>query len=102
MYEYMYCNECLYVCMYVCMYVCIARFQVDSQIGTGKFTPPFEGLWHKCQLLNYPWLDPRPAEHLGAHTSLVGEYLFEPLAIRKTSASAVAQTPDLRVHRLFG
>ena len=32
----------------------------------------------------------------------LGEYLLEPLEIRKPRASAEARTPDLRVHRPFG
>ena len=34
-----------------------------------------------CRLLNYPWVDTGPAKYLGAHTSLIGEYLLKPLEI---------------------
>ena len=49
-----------------------------------------------------PMVDKTPAKYLGANTSLIGEYLLKPLEIRKARASAVAQTPDLRVARPFG
>ena len=32
-----------------CMHVCMAQFQLDSQVS--------RGIWHKCRLLNYPWVD---------------------------------------------
>ena len=63
---------------HVCVYVCIAQFQLDSQVRTGKASPPLKGVWHKCRLLNYLWVDTRPAKYLGAHTSLIGEYLETP------------------------
>ena len=57
------------------MYVCTARFQLDSQVRTGKPHPRSKGVWHKCRLLIYLWVDMRPAKYLGAHTSLVNTYL---------------------------
>ena len=39
---------------------------------------PFKGVWHKWRHLNCPWVDTRPANHLGANTSLIGEYLLKP------------------------
>ena len=48
------------------------------------------GVWHKCRLLNYPWVDTRPAKCLSANTSHIGECLLKPLEIRKPRACAVA------------
>ena len=38
-----------------------------------------EGVWHKCRLFKYPWVDTRSAKYLGAHTSFIGDYLLKPL-----------------------
>ena len=38
---------------------------------------PCKGVWHKCLLLNYPWVDTRPAKYLIAHTSLIGDHLLK-------------------------
>ena len=45
---------------------------------------PIKGVWHRCRLFNHPWVDTGPAKYLGAHTSLIDEYLLEPLANRET------------------
>ena len=71
--------ECL---QHTCICICISRPQLDGQVRTGSASPPFKGVWHKCRLLNYPWVDARPAKHLGATTSLIGEYLFYSLEIQ--------------------
>ena len=45
------------------MYECIERFQLDSQVRTGYASPVLKGVWHKYRLLNYPWVDTRPAKY---------------------------------------
>ena len=71
----------------------MARFQLDSQVCTGLVSSPFKGVWHKCRFLNCPWVDTRPAKYLGAHTSLIGEYLLKPLEIRKNPRKRCGSNP---------
>ena len=55
-----------------------------SQPGMHKVSPPpLRDVWHKGRLLNYPWVETRPAKYLGAHPLLIAEYLIKPLATRK-------------------
>ena len=86
----------------LCIYVYVQHnSSLTARYARDKPHPRPKEFWHKCRFLNYPWVDMRPAKYLGVHTSLIAEYLLKPLEIRKSCASAVARTPDIRVQRPF-
>ena len=68
-------KECKFVCMYVCICTCSTIPALTARYARGKPHPRMEGAWHTCRLVNYPWVELRPAKHLGARISLIGENL---------------------------
>ena len=57
--------------------VCNSNLSLTARYSRGKPHPRSTGVSHQRRLLNYPWVDLRPAKGLGAHTLYSGEYLLK-------------------------